>query len=229
MTELLWRPASTVILVNRAVSSPLSVLLLRRAEHLRAFPGYWAFPGGQLDHADGDSRWVGKITPPPDQLRQIMGRQDCQGGLNTADYLKRMEVPSEDANPQHWLPLPDDERMWAYWVAAVREVFEELGISLAGWGPTDARLDFRAIHYLGRIAPPPHVPIRFDTRFFAAAIDPNVPIVLSSEADDARWVELDDALRAYLISKPTRYALVWLSEWRQIQTLFTARGGESYC
>jgi 8-oxo-dGTP pyrophosphatase MutT (NUDIX family) len=48
------RPSASVIAL-RDTSHGVEVLLQQRAEHL-AFGGLWAFPGGTLEAADGDSR-----------------------------------------------------------------------------------------------------------------------------------------------------------------------------
>lgn len=46
--------AATVVLLRDGSASP-EVLLLRRSDHSRTFPGAWVFPGGAVEPQDGSS------------------------------------------------------------------------------------------------------------------------------------------------------------------------------
>lgn len=219
-----WRPASTVILLNRRVTRRLSVMLLKRPAAMRAFPGFWAFPGGRVDPDDSQPIWKDRIAPDPGVLVQQMLRRDqMRLCFTTEDYLSRMQV---DAPPLDlWMPKFDQDQLWAHWVAAVREVYEEIHISVGGWGSTPDLLNFTEMMYLGRLAPPPAVPQRFDTRFFAAAIEPEVPRPSALEADDARWLDVEEVLAgAFPLANPTRYALLCLADLGNLEAVMTNYG-----
>ncbi len=220
-----WSPAATVLLLNRQVPRDLSVLLLKRPNTMRAFPGFWAFPGGSVSPGDHDaSVWFPRIRPEPSALiAEMLGRDKVSRHFTTGDYLARMEVEADP--PDEWLPKVDPETLWAYWIAGVREVHEELGIALGGWPANRGVLDLATLRYLGRIAPPPSVRHRFDTRFFAAAIDPPLSIQVSAEVDDVRWVPVKDALEGpYPLAKPTRYALICLDELGTLDAVMEGSG-----
>ena len=94
--------AASVILVRPAHASPLEIYLIRRARGMRFLGGFYAFPGGKVDLAD----WR------PDALGRTRG-------LDPATAAARLGRGD--------LPVP----ALAYWVTAVRELFEETGLLLA--------------------------------------------------------------------------------------------------
>lgn len=96
------RPAASVVLVRPARAVPLECYLIRRARGMRFLGGYYAFPGGKVDLAD----WR------PEALARSRGL--------TAETAAERLAPLDDGVPA-----------LAYWVAAVRELFEETGLLLA--------------------------------------------------------------------------------------------------
>jgi 8-oxo-dGTP pyrophosphatase MutT (NUDIX family) len=94
--------AATVILVRAAADGGLEVLLNRRPEAMRFLGGFFVFPGGNLKSEDSRR----------DILQRCVGlsMSEAQGLLGS--HLR----------PEHSL---------AHWVAATRELFEEVGILLA--------------------------------------------------------------------------------------------------
>lgn len=93
------RPAATIVLMREARPG-LQILLLRRARSSGFVPGAWVFPGGRVDTADGVSRVADRLLGP-----------------DAATAASRLGM-SSDAEPT---PL-------AYYVAALREAFEETGL-----------------------------------------------------------------------------------------------------
>jgi 8-oxo-dGTP pyrophosphatase MutT (NUDIX family) len=98
------RPAASVLLIRpgRPGAAPIEVFLIRRARDMRFLGGYYAFPGGKVDLADRSGEALARTCGiSPEAAARAIG--------DPAD-----EVPAA-----------------AYWVAAVREVFEETGMLLA--------------------------------------------------------------------------------------------------
>jgi 8-oxo-dGTP pyrophosphatase MutT (NUDIX family) len=95
------REAASVILARDA-SDGLEVLLLQRHPNSRFSPGAFAFPGGRVEGAD---------AAPGIEAR-------CRG-LDRAEAARRLR----DVRPP--------ERAIGFWVAALREAFEEAGLLLA--------------------------------------------------------------------------------------------------
>jgi 8-oxo-dGTP pyrophosphatase MutT (NUDIX family) len=96
------RPAASVLLVRPGAATPVECFLIRRAPGMRFLGGYYAFPGGKVDLADRR----------PEALARTHG-------LAPAEAAARLDDPR------------DEVPALAYWVAAVREVFEETGLLLA--------------------------------------------------------------------------------------------------
>ena len=95
------RPAASVILVRPGGGLPVEAYLIRRARDMRFLGGYYAFPGGKVDLADRR----------PESLARVHGL--------TAEVARAR------------LGETGDVPALAYWVAAVRELFEETGLLLA--------------------------------------------------------------------------------------------------
>jgi 8-oxo-dGTP pyrophosphatase MutT (NUDIX family) len=147
--------------------------MVQRGDTARFMGGAWVFPGGTVDAADGG----------PDALRVCTG-----------------EV---------------DDEMQPWMAAAVRELVEETQVWLVDppvllrepepfvkdtavytyAAETRRRFDLGLLGYFANWITPAMVPMRFDTRFFAACVDPaTVPYPDPSELDRAEWVRPDDAL-----------------------------------
>jgi 8-oxo-dGTP pyrophosphatase MutT (NUDIX family) len=95
------KKATTVILL-REETRGFSVYLLKRSEKSSFMPGNFVYPGGMVDP------------------------EDCQPGT----YSLCKGVSPEEANRVLGRP-PVSEEALGYWVAGIRELFEEAGILLA--------------------------------------------------------------------------------------------------
>lgn len=120
------------------------------------------------------------------------------------------------------IPEPDPG---AYWVAAIRETFEETGILLAtdptGWVDAGVAQEHRRrllagtpfaalvaeagfalaaghLHYVAQWITPPGPPRRFDTHFFIGGTPPDHDVSHDAgEVVDTRWVRPADALAGH--------------------------------
>jgi 8-oxo-dGTP pyrophosphatase MutT (NUDIX family) len=92
------RPAATIVLLRDAAEG-MELLLMRRSRSAGFVPGAYVFPGGRVDGADA--------------MPAVIERLD---GLTVQSAETRLELP--DAEPP----------AIAYYLAALREAFEETGI-----------------------------------------------------------------------------------------------------
>ena len=95
------RAAATVVLMRDGTAGP-EVLLMRRTRRAGFVPGTYVFPGGRVDAGDANAELVARID-----------------GLTPEQAADRLEL--RDAEPS----------AIAYYLAAIREAFEETGILIA--------------------------------------------------------------------------------------------------
>src|SRR5256712_2759937 len=109
------KPAASVVLVRPAppgASEAIEVYMIRRQRSMKFLGGFYAFPGGKVDPADGSPAALAR----------------CRG-LDTVEAEAILRGST-------------DAPALAFWVAAVRELLEESGILLAcdaTGRPLDAR------------------------------------------------------------------------------------------
>ena len=177
----------------RDVPAGFQVLLLRRNSRAGFVPGAYVFAGGRVDASDADSGALARID-----------------GLTAERAARRLGLP--DGDPP----------AIAYYVAAVREAFEETGILVGvesrlgqprlaqirddlledriGFGDALARIDSRiagdVLEYLAHWITPELEPRRYDARFFAArAPEGAEPIVDAREMTHALWVTPSEGVK----------------------------------
>jgi 8-oxo-dGTP pyrophosphatase MutT (NUDIX family) len=96
------RPAATIVLLRRG-SEGLEVLLLERIKSSGFVPGAWVFPGGRVDGHDAGADLVARLD-----------------GITPEAAARRLALD----------PGADPPAL-AYYIAAIREAFEETGILVA--------------------------------------------------------------------------------------------------
>jgi len=96
------KKAATVILLREIKPQGFEVFLLKRHEKSSFMGGNFVYPGGRVDQNDGSSEICSHCKGiSPEQAHQILGA-----------------------------PISPEESL-AYWVAGIRELFEEAGVLLA--------------------------------------------------------------------------------------------------
>lgn len=196
------RPAATILMLRDGPAG-VETLMLRRTRRSGFVPGAWVFAGGRVDPADADSTVVERLQ-----------------GLTTEAAAERLRLPLDSTPPGI-----------AYYVAALREAFEETGLLVGVDGDGDsalaagedakvagvrdrlladeidfaqallelgAALDGSAVEYVAHWITPVQERRRYDTRFFAAAVDRDREVLLHpAEMTDARWLTPAAALASH--------------------------------
>ena len=128
-----------------------------------------------------------------------------------------------------------------YWVAALRECFEECGVLFTQPPVADARsgtleeicaraharLDVAPLHYFAHWLTPPSEVRRYNTRFFIATVPTGQePVHDDGEAVEGMWVRPGDALERWpgdrQLIRPTRETLTTLSGFATVVSLMDA-------
>lgn len=137
----------------------------------------------------------------------------------------RVEV--EDGPHAHRL-FGDDTQINVHRAAALRELFEEMGLMISETGAhvPESGVDFAAtvpfaaarLEFVGRWMTPDYSPARFNTQFFLLRVkEGDAPTPGDSEMESAFWIQPGEALRQYfsqqlLLPPPTLWALKALAE-----------------
>lgn len=165
--------------------------------------GMYCYPGGTVTESDSSQRMMRRCTGlEPERARKLIG-----AGFNTRSAL-------------------------AFWVAAIRELFEAAGLLLttsAKNGPLsvqstaplrpaekhralvenslsfvellegdDLTCDLSRLGYFSRWQTPAHNPVRFDTRFFIAALPSgHAALAASPEVAHGLWLTPDRAMQLH--------------------------------
>jgi 8-oxo-dGTP pyrophosphatase MutT (NUDIX family) len=230
------KPAASVVLVRDAAPrspEPLEVYMIRRNQNMRFLGGYYAFPGGRVDPADGAPLALAR----------------CRGiGVVEAERI----FQGHDGIPA-----------LAFWVTAARELLEESGVLLAcdesgraldpaappvregiercrkslmaGEAPFPEIIarerwycDFRSLRYLSHFVTPRSSPIRFTARFFLGPMPSGQePRLFTEETSEGFWIFPGEGYRRFLsgemkMAEPAEYGLAYLSQFASLEDLWTA-------
>ncbi len=198
-TEVVLRPAATVMLIRDLVAGSFDVFMLQRTHGAAFAKGMYVFPGGRVDDVDSAQEL-----------------EDLCDGMTDAEASAMLQLPSGGLS---------------YWVAAIRECFEEAGVLLARhiesgdvvrFDDADVaarysiarqqiydgtltlvelckrenlRLITDSIHYVSHWITPVGETRRFDTRFFVAcAPQAQEPLHDDGETIASLWIEPNEAL-----------------------------------
>lgn len=223
-------PASTVVLVRPDPDGEFEIYLNRRPDGMDTYAGVYVFPGGRVERGDYSTAMIGLTR-----------------GMTPAEAKLKLGAEFEP------------EMCLAYWVAAVRELFEEAGIhffisdraatqalpeeisrrlaakraALQQGDITMADLllseglfcDVASLSYFFHRITPEHYPMRFDTRFYLAALPAGQnPLHATEEVSESLWTAPRAALKRaeageFRMMPPTLAVLRTLSDYRSWEDL----------
>src|SRR4030065_870657 len=102
--KLVFKKASTVILIRSSKDGGWEIFLARRHQKQSFMAGAYVFPGGQLEETDNDPQ--------------------LENYINTAGVFDPCQLLQDNSLPK--------EKARGFFIAAIRETFEEAGILLGG-------------------------------------------------------------------------------------------------
>jgi 8-oxo-dGTP pyrophosphatase MutT (NUDIX family) len=223
-------PASTVVLARPGAAGNFEIYLNRRPEQMDTYAGVYVFPGGRVEPSDWSGAMIGLTR-----------------GVTAVEAREKLGV---DLQPELCL---------GHWIAAVRELFEEVGIHFfySESALTEAfadrmharrgalqrgeiglaemlsaeRLfcDLAPLRYIFHRVTPEHYRIRFDTRFYLAALPVGqFPLDAADEVSESLWISPALALERhragnFSMMPPTLMVLRTLSAhptWKALQAAF---------
>ena len=124
------RKASTLIIIS-AIETNINkydykVLLLKRSQKMRAWPGFYVYPGGRIDPSDESTKWLSVLfdTPQTQHVKALTTIKTRFKGLITNNSIGNRF----NNNSHELLKLPAE---LSFRLCSIRETFEETGILLA--------------------------------------------------------------------------------------------------
>lgn len=188
-------PAASVLLAR--ISAPHEIYLVRRADSLRSFGGFFAFPGGKVEQEDAQLSIEGTITDVPRGSLVGAARELFE---ETGILLAR----TRDGGYLTSTPQIEEFRQQLLGgKLSFARLLTQLGLRIfAG--------DFTP---LGTLTTPPFAPVRFETFFFLATLPSGQePNVWAGELAEGLWLKPADMIEhwrqgRYLLSPPTMLML----------------------
>lgn len=199
-TDAAPRDSASLVLL-RDGDPGLEVLLLRRHQNSKVLGGMYVFPGGKLDPEDCDPAWHPWLDQTPEALHAHLNEPDTPPATATGLFVAALRETLEEvglllAEPLH-TPHATPE-------AGLQGALQALE------APNALRPAFEAhqLRWCSRHIIPwsrwitPRTPllqsVRFDTRFFLAALPPGQQAQHDAhEATEAVWMTPRDALARY--------------------------------
>jgi 8-oxo-dGTP pyrophosphatase MutT (NUDIX family) len=229
------RDASTVVLVRPDSDGSFEILLTRRPPEMRFLGGFYVFPGGTVQRND--------------YLPEILAR--CRGlsGAQAQKILGSRHAPDEALG--HWVAVMRELFEEVGILLCVTETGDDIDLSEGHWkqqmeikrrSVVNKQLDFRSflesenlycdlsrVAYFDHWVTPDIYSMRFDTRFYVAALPAHqIPLERSEEVTDSLWIKPEAALarihrRDFPILPPTTTVLqnlARLGSWQRLRAEF---------
>lgn len=230
MTQPTPLPASTVVLIRRDRHERFEIYLNLRPDGMSSYAGTYVFPGGRLEHSDYSNRMLELtrgLTPLEAQTRlgAALAPEICLG-----HWVAAVREVFEESGVHFFTgldgPAPGDvDRR----LATRRGALQRGEIGLADLLISEKLYcDVARLRYFFHRITPEHYSVRFDTRFYLAALPPGQsPLEASEEVADSLWITPAAALtRAeageYRMMPPTLAVLRHLSGFRSWANLSRA-------
>ena len=225
--------ASTIIVARAAAAGRFEVPMTRRSAHMKVLGGFFVFPGGGVEEDDWSEKTLARCRGlTPTEARHILGATmtpEQAMGHWVAAVRELFEetgihffVSAKDLGPAAWDGL--EERL-----AQNRQSLWQGRLGLAALLESEQLFcDVGRLSYLFHRITPDHYPVRFDTRFYVAALpEGQTPLAFSEEVAESVWLKPQDALKEsesgrFPMMPPTLIALRTLADLESWQNLKSA-------
>ena len=228
-------PASTVVLVRPNDNGGFEIFMNRRPEKMDTYAGIHVFPGGRVEPADSSAAML-ELTQgiTPAEAQQKLGGE-LEPERCIGHWVAAARELFEEAGVFLFAPqdgkLSDAARQNLPQRLADRRADLQRGaIDLAALLAAERLYcDLRRLNYFFHRVTPEHYSVRFDTRFYLAALpEEQTPLDSSEEVSESLWISPSDALErsqsgAFPMMPPTIAVLRSLSihsSWNALGEVF---------
>jgi 8-oxo-dGTP pyrophosphatase MutT (NUDIX family) len=202
-TQQKTKQAATVILLRRAEPKGFEIFFTRRPESMPFLGGNYCYPGGSIKKADLAAGMIDRCFGlAPEQARKVIGAQfspDAAMGLWVGAVRELFEevgvllAVEESGSPF----VVDRERAGGLAQKHVALLHNSLTF-LSLLESEKVYCDLSSLAYFSHWQTPAQVAIRFDTRFFLAALPGDqIPLSTSEEVAHSLWLTPDHALKLF--------------------------------
>lgn len=204
-----------MVVPYRRKGAGVEVFWVKREKALRFAGGFYAFPGGKVDPADGAVPVRGAAGEEATMRAAAARELFEETGLLMAEGA---EALSPERLKELRRALLAGERKWG-------ELLAESGLMLRAE-------DFKPA---GRWITPPYMPVRFDTRFFLVEAPPYAVAELwPGELTEAAWIEPEAALARWgegtaLLHSPGLYVLQVLARFDTPEAVLARLEAPPHC
>jgi 8-oxo-dGTP pyrophosphatase MutT (NUDIX family) len=227
-------PASTVILVRPDGAEGFEIFMNRRPEQMDTYAGVYVFPGGRVEVTDYSPEMVGLTRGLTiEQAWQKLGGE-LDPALCFGHWVAAVRELFEEAGIYFFMPHDgvgesDGSDFLSQRLADQRTSLQSGLIDLPSLLFNEQlRCDLAQLSYFYHRVTPEHYRVRFDTRFFLAALPAQqTPLHSSEEVTESLWISANEALERSLagtfpIMPPTVAVLRNLSSYRSWSALSEA-------
>ena len=226
--------ASTIIVIRPRAAIGFEVLLTRRPQEMPFLGGYLVFPGGAVEKQDYSERMFSRCRGlSPSEALSILG-DDVSPEMSLGHWVAAARelfeesgihfFVKQDGEPSDGKPNDTITRL-----AEKRKALSEGRIDLPHLLESEQLfVDLSRMTYLFHRITPEKYPVRFDTRFYLAALpEHQIPLACSEEVAESLWMTPETALdRAksgnFPMLPPTVIALKTLAKHESWQQLISA-------
>jgi 8-oxo-dGTP pyrophosphatase MutT (NUDIX family) len=227
-------PASTVVLVRPDEDGGFEVFMNRRPEKMQTYAGVYVFPGGCVEQVDYSSEMIALTQglAPADAratLKSDLGPEVCLG-----HWVAAVRELFEEAGIHFFVEGEgsqfSDQTSLGQRLLRKRSALQTGELTLPDLLNSELlRCDLSGLTYFSHRITPEHYKIRFDTRFFLAALPAQqMPLHSSEEVAESLWISPEDALARsaaghFPMMPPTLAVLRMLAEqgsWLALRAVF---------
>jgi 8-oxo-dGTP pyrophosphatase MutT (NUDIX family) len=194
-------PASTVVLVRPDRDGGIEVFMNRRPENMETYAGAYVFPGGRVEDDDGSEKMLALTRGVSSAQAQHLLGADLTPERSLAHWVAAVRELFEEAGVHFFINgkgeslLVSHEQTRAR-LSQKREALQrgELGFATL-LDSEQLYCDLSRLIYFFHRVTPEHYRIRFDTRFYLAALPTGQdPLHCPEEVAESLWVGPDEAL-----------------------------------
>ena len=226
-TPTVPRPAASVLLVRDAASrAGVEVYMIRRNRGMKFLGGYYAFPGGKVDPADGDPAALARV-------RGVSADDAARAFYDGVAPIAYWITAARELLEETGVLMACDGAGRALDVeqtvidACRREVMDGASF-MDALARRDWHCDLGALRYLSHFTTPKRSPIRFTARFFVSPVPRGqAPQLFTEETSEGFWIAPEDGYWKFVddqmaMAEPAEYALAYLAQFASLDELWPA-------